>query len=780
MDEKNPPAVPRSFAGALIREGNALSNQGRLAEALARYDAAVQVDPQCAPAHVNRGNILLARAEIEEARRAYELAIACDPRHAAAYQNLGNLNFRAGEFAQALRNYQLAAGIRPQIAEAHVGMANALIALGRTTEAAESYRHALTVNPGYAEAHFNLGVLAMTQERLHEAAACLRRTTELRPDHAPAHRMLGAVLNSLGDLAAAQESLRRAAALAPESAEILYELAMVLQYRGRYAEAVPLLLRALQSAPVWTTKIAFGNCAANARFAAKDPAIRAALTTAISEAWAPPHYLCRPALELILLDESIGSCARLANDSWPARLPRAELFGASGGAALAADPLLHALLVAGPVSSLYFERFLTCARHALLEIAASRQPPDSADVAALEFYAALARQCFINEFVFDCPEPEQLAAASCRETLLALLDANAAVPTFLVLAVAAYFPLHLLRDPGRLLAASESGPVAEVLRQQIREPLAEHALRASIECLTPISAAVSTAVRDQYEQNPYPRWVKMPMSEHSLPFNSELRHALPFARFSPLPDDSAPEVLVAGCGTGSDAIFVGRRFHGARVLAVDLSLASIAYAKRKTQELGLTNIDYAQADILRLGDIARTFDVISAVGVLHHLADPFAGWRILLSCLRPGGFMCVGLYSQIARRPVIKAREFIAARGYADTPADIRRFRQDTVAQDASAELRSLSQSRGFYSMSECRDLAFHAQEQQLTLAQIESFLSEHELRFLGFELDPRVLNRYRARFSDDTCCTDLRNWAGFEADNPDTFTGMYLLWVQR
>jgi len=84
----------------------------------------------------------------------------------------------------------------------------------------------------------------------------------------------------------------------------------------------------------------------------------------------------------------------------------------------------------------------------------------------------------------------------------------------------------------------------------------------------------------------------------------------------------------------------------------------------------------------RLGDIARTFDIIESRGVLHHLADPFLGWRTLLSRLRPGGFMALGLYSEIARRNVVKARELIAARGYAGTPDDIRRFREDLIAKD--------------------------------------------------------------------------------------------------
>ena len=142
--------------------------------------------------------------------------------------------------------------------------------------------------------------------------------------------------------------------------------------------------------------------------------------------------------------------------------------------------------------------------------------------------------------------------------------------------------------------------------------------------------------------------------------------------------------------------------------------------------------------------------------------------------------MCLGLYSRIARRAVVRAREFIAARGYATTPEDIRRFRQDALGAHASPEVRSLSRSYAFYSMSDCRDLAFHVAERQLTLAEIAAFLGAADLRFLGFELDPHVLSQYRARFGEDPSCTDLRNWAAFEADYPDTFTGMYRFWIQR
>ena len=763
----------------MVDEGNALEEQGRTAEAMARYDAAVEAEPQCARAHLNRGNVLLARGQIDECRSAYQFAIACDPRYAAAHFNLGNLNYRAGEFELALQNYQAAVEIKSDFADAFVAMANALDSLGRTSEAVVACEHALTIAPGYAEAHFNLGMLAVAQGRTDQAAKSLRSAVQLKPDFAQAHRALATVLTGLEDLDAAAESLRRLLALQPESEEVSYELATILSTLGKSAEALALIAPALERGPTLEIKAFFSDCVARAKFMINDPRVRSALITAITEPWGTPFQLCRPALSLIMVDQRIATCVRLTNDSWPVRLPKTMLFGAFGLATLAADSLLHALLEATPVSMPEFERFLCCARSALLEAASYKEGSDPSEIAALRFYSALSRQCFINEYIFYSDNSEELAAAACRTKLVALLDANAVIPPLLVLAVAAYFPLYTLNDAHRLLDANLPSSIDAVLRQQVIEPLEERALRADIECLTPITLGVSQEVRSQYEENPYPRWVRLPRLDNVLRFNDELRRAVPFGSFTPLIDDSAPEALIAGCGTGSHSIIAGQRYRDVRVLAIDLSLSSISYAKRKTQELGLTNIEYRQADILKIGEIARTFDIIESVGVLHHLADPFSGWRILLSRLRPGGFMRLGFYSELARRHVVKAREIIAARGYTSTALDIRRFRQD-LARYSSLEVQALSQYPDFYSTSECRDLLFHVQEHRLTLGQIESFIADCGLNFIGFECDRTVLNRYRKRFTDDPSCANLSNWAAFEADNPDTFIGMYQFWVQK
>ena len=103
--------------------------------------------------------------------------------------------------------------------------------------------------------------------------------------------------------------------------------------------------------------------------------------------------------------------------------------------------------------------------------------------------------------------------------------------------------------------------------------------------------------------------------------------------------------MIAGCGTGNHSI-IATRYKNANILAVDLSLSSLAYAKRKTEELGYKNIEYLHADILDLNKLNKKFDVIESSGVLHHMKDPIAGLKVLVDILEPHGFLKLGLYSE--------------------------------------------------------------------------------------------------------------------------------------
>lgn len=84
------------------------------------------------------------------------------------------------------------------------------------------------------------------------------------------------------------------------------------------------------------------------------------------------------------------------------------------------------------------------------------------------------------------------------------------------------------------------------------------------------------------------------------------------------------------------------------------------------------------------------------------------------------------------------------------------------------------------FTISSCRDLLFHVQEHHVTLTEIELFLAENNLTFLGFDVAPDILQSYRVRFPDDRAATNLAQWQAFEREHPETFFGMYQFWVRK
>jgi len=598
---------------------------------------------------------------------------------------------------------------------------------------------------------------------LVEAERQYRHILALAPGEAEAQSRLGAVLMAQGKTKQALPHLERAIALAPDRFEAQANLAQAYLAAGRDAQAVLAAQRALELQETALGRALFARCARNARLSA-DPngRIRNAMLRALAEDWAPPRELTSACIDLIKLDVAVSACIDRVNSAWPVRLAAAELLGAPAMTALAQDGLACRLLTCDPVTDIGLERLFANVRRAMLAICTTQCEWDER---LLDFFCAAARQCFLNDYVYALPEPEAQEALRLRSALSERIATGETVPALWPIAVGAYFPLHTIQAANSLCERSWPPSVEAVLVQQIEEPAEERRLAAGLPVLTDIEDEVSLAVRSQYEESPYPRWGKCGRPEAPI-----VRDA---------PQRQIPDVLIAGCGTGLSTVEFARQMRNARILAVDLSLASLSYAERMAQKLGLDDIEFGQADILKLGSIGRQFDFIDASGVLHHLADPWRGWRILLSLLRPGGAMQLGLYSELGRRNIVAARALIAARGYRPTLPDIRRCREHAIASDDPL-LKSLVQSQDFFTGSECRDLLFHVQEVRTTLPEIKSFVTGNKLNFAGFNLEPATLQKFAARYPARAALTDLDCWHAFEAAAPATFAGMYRFQVQK
>ena len=240
-----------------------------------------------------------------------------------------------------------------------------------------------------------------------------------------------------------------------------------------------------------------------------------------------------------------------------------------------------------------------------------------------------------------------------------------------------------------------------------------------------------------------------------------------------------PEILVAGCGTGQHSIGTAARFKASKVLAIDLSLSSLAYAKRKTEELSIKNIEYMQADILNLGKLNKQFDIIESSGVLHHMNNPMEGWHVLKDCLKPGGLMRLGLYSEMAREDIVKIKEEINQQGMMVATATEMKALRDIIIKSEKIYYNRLQNYTDFYNLSSLRDLLFHTQEHRFTVPQIKESLYPLGLKFCGFEV-PETVSHFRKTNKNQNDPYNLDNWQLYEETNPKAFGGMYQFWCQK
>lgn len=100
-------------------------------------------------------------------------------------------------------------------------------------------------------------------------------------------------------------------------------------------------------------------------------------------------------------------------------------------------------------------------------------------------------------------------------------------------------------------------------------------------------------------------------------------------------------VLEAGCGVGAQTITLAKNSPGALITSIDISETSVKEAKHKVEEAGMTNVQFAQADIFSLPCGLESFDHIFICFVLEHLPRPVEALKLLKNYLKEGGTMTV-------------------------------------------------------------------------------------------------------------------------------------------
>jgi tetratricopeptide (TPR) repeat protein len=188
-----------------FEEGVNASRTGNHDEAIAKFEQAATLNPNCYDCHYNIAFSYSQKKEYDKAEAEYKKAIELKADYVEAYNGLANIY-------NAQRKFDEAAA-----------------ASAKATELAGAAPGALA--GGNADAMFNQGVILWNAGKIAEAKKQFEATIAAKPDHAEAHYQLGMALVNEGNLQGAAAEFEKYLQIAPSGANAATAKSLLAQLK---------------------------------------------------------------------------------------------------------------------------------------------------------------------------------------------------------------------------------------------------------------------------------------------------------------------------------------------------------------------------------------------------------------------------------------------------------------------------------------------------------------------------------------------------------------------
>lgn len=258
------------------------------------------------------------------------------------------------------------------------------------------------------------------------------------------------------------------------------------------------------------------------------------------------------------------------------------------------------------------------------------------------------------------------------------------------------------------------------------------------EAMRAAAGAADDPVRQQYEALPYPE--RDPADEARRLIEGSPSHPVEIDHFlfRGRHDWTRPfRALVAGGGTGDGLIMLAQKLADigcpAEITYLDLSEASRAVAEARAAARGL-RVRFLTGDLLEAPGLGP-FDYVDCCGVLHHLADPDAGFRALADALAPGGGIGLMVYAPYGRTGVYPLQGAFGALFAGDAPAEKVRLARAALATLPEAHPFLGNAVLGDHRASDAglHDLLLNARDRSYTVAELCGALDRAGLALVSF-----------------------------------------------
>ena len=704
------------------------------------------------------------KQQYDKAIKLYETCSRNFPTHTYSKLNLSFLYYKLNNLEKAKTIIEESIKLNPRIPNGYCIRGLILKKMNRFNESKLSLEKAIEKDNNYIDAYINLGLLNKDYNKFDEAERYYLEALEINSQSAVAHLNLGACYKEKQEIKKAIIHTEKAINIDNKLENCYLNLATLYLQLGDYRKSMSLVKKELKF-----------NKNSSLSYHIISELIKNGEILNLSEKDNREIFNNILNQKDISHRELFGNIDSLISKEILEKLStlKSELYGNSEFSIfIHKNELVKALSLLIFCSPLWEKVLVNLRKNILMRYS----DKDKVSNVILNFIIGLGSQCFLNEYVYYVSPEEheklneikrksnvniyKLAIISCYQSLSSLDSKMINFNTYI----------------------SNNKEFKNLINLQFKDNILERKISKRIKKIGNINDSISKKVKKQYELNPYPRWrYNSYLQEKKLNFitviNSEISPNIIEYNSAQL-SNKISNILIAGCGTGIQ-IIEASKYSNCEITAIDLSKASISYAKRKVDEYGLKNVNFIEMDLLELELIGKRFDLIECSGVLHHMNDPIKGLSNLFNVLEPKGFLKLGLYSKYARAEILKARKLIKEKNINPTLDEIRRFRNDVLNGDIE-NLDKITSWSDFYSTSMCRDLCFHSHEKCYSLIEVKNILKTFNLEFLGFTLSKDIKDKYQQGNNDLEYLKNLDMWDKFEKTNPNSFREMYQFWTRK
>jgi tetratricopeptide (TPR) repeat protein len=221
-----------------------LAAAGRLEEALADFDAVVEMDPNYSEYYLDRATIRRRLGDFDGAMADYDTAIDRSFPLWELHYNRGDLRVLTGDVEGGIADFERVLELEPDEIEARINLVDLLTDVGRLEAAGLHIAEGLRARPGDGQLLCARGRLAVRAGDPGQARADFALALAADGDLVPALADRAALAYEAGDYDAATDDLTRAIEVT-EDPDLLYNRGMVHQAARRWQAAIDDFSRAL-------------------------------------------------------------------------------------------------------------------------------------------------------------------------------------------------------------------------------------------------------------------------------------------------------------------------------------------------------------------------------------------------------------------------------------------------------------------------------------------------------------------------------------------------------